>query len=98
MTKLVWGPLALADRDEIFSHIEADSPRAAAEVDQRIAFAARRLIQFPESGRPGRIVGTRELIVSRTPYIAVYSATADKVRILRVLHGARMWPDDADQT
>lgn len=97
MSRLVWAPFALADRDDIFSYIEADSPKAAAEVDERIASAARRLLRFPESGRPGRVAGTRELIVPRTPYIAVYAVTADKVRILRVLHGARMWPDDMDE-
>ncbi|WP_152017543.1 MULTISPECIES: type II toxin-antitoxin system RelE/ParE family toxin [unclassified Bosea (in: a-proteobacteria)] len=95
--RLVWSPFALADRDEIFSYIEADNPKAAAEIDERIAFAVRRLLRFPESGRPGRIAGTRELVVQRTPYIAVYAVTADKIRVLRVLHGARMWPEDMDE-
>ncbi|CAD5300217.1 putative toxin Y4kP [Bosea sp. 62] len=97
MMRLVWSPFALADRDEIFSYIEADNPKAAAEIDERIAFAVRRLLRFPESGRPGRIAGTRELVVQRTPYIAVYAVTADKIRVLRVLHGARMWPEDMDE-
>ena len=90
MTKLAWARFALADRDEIFTYIEANNPRAAAEIDERIAVAVRRLLQFPESGRPGRVAGTRELMVPRTPYIAVYVLTGDKNRILRVLHGARM--------
>jgi toxin ParE1/3/4 len=88
--RLVWAPLALADRDEIFSYIEADNPKAAAEIDERIASVVHRLLRFPESGRPGRVAGTRELVVPRTPYIPA----AEKVRILRILHGARMWPDD----
>jgi addiction module RelE/StbE family toxin len=92
--RLVWAQLAHSDRDDIFTHIEAENPRAAVHVDQQIANAARRLIDFPESGRPGRIAGTRELVVSRTPYIAAYVVTADTVRILRVLHGAQMWPDE----
>ncbi len=95
--RLVWSPFALADRDEIFNYIEADSPKAAAEIDERIASAVRRLLLFPESGRPGRVVGTRELVVPRTPYIAVYAVMGDRVRILRVLHGARMWPEDMDE-
>ncbi|MCV9938685.1 type II toxin-antitoxin system RelE/ParE family toxin [Boseaceae bacterium BT-24-1] len=95
--RLVWAPFAFADRDEIFSYIEADNPKAAAEIDERIESAARRLLRFPESGRPGRVSGTRELVVPRTPFIAVYIVTSDKVRILRVLHGARMWPEDMDE-
>ncbi len=67
--KLVWSPYARSDRDAIFSHIEADSPRAAVHVDEQIGAAVRRLIEFPESGRPGRIRGTRELVIPRTPYI-----------------------------
>lgn len=58
--KLAWARFALTDRDEIFSYIEVDNPRAAAEIDERIALAVRRLLQFPESGRPGRVAGTRE--------------------------------------
>jgi plasmid stabilization system protein ParE len=45
-------------------------------------------------GRPGRVIDTRELVIDRTPYIAAYRITGDKVRILRVLHGARQWPDE----
>ncbi|WP_186419092.1 type II toxin-antitoxin system RelE/ParE family toxin [Bosea sp. CS1GBMeth4] len=97
MRRLVWSQFALADRDEIFSYIEADNPKTAAEIDERIASAVQHLLRFPESGRPGRVAGTRELIVARTPYIAVYAVTAGKIRILRVLHGARMWPEDMDE-
>lgn len=92
--RLTWSAFALADRDDIFTHIEAESPRAAVAVDEHIAQAVLRLVEFPESGRSGRVPGTRELVIPRTPYIAVYALTPDRIRILRVLHGARMWPDD----
>lgn len=92
--KLVWAPFALADRNNIFDYIEASNPEAAADIDETIVEAARRLIEFPESGRPGRIPGTRELVIPRTPYIAAYVVTADRVRILRILHGAQLWPED----
>ena len=94
--RLVWAPFALTDRDHIFTHIEADSPGAAIRIDERIGSAARCLLDFPESGRPGRITGTRELVIQRTPYILVYAVTDDTVRILRCLHGAQMWPDEID--
>lgn len=92
--RLTWSAFALADRDGIFTYIEADSPRAAVAVDEHIAQAVLRLVEFPESGRSGRVPGTRELVIPRTPYIAVYALTPDCIRILRVLHGAQMWPDD----
>lgn len=91
--KLIWSAFALSDRDAIFTYIEADNPRAAVAIDERIVTATRRLIDFPESGRVGRIEGTRELVVSGTPYIAAYTVTETAVRILRVLHGAQEWPD-----
>ena len=48
---------------------------AAVKVDDHIVAAVRRLIEFPESGRPGRIVGTRELGHSAYPYVTAYLVT-----------------------
>jgi len=70
----------------------SENPKAAVHVDEEIARAVRRLLDFPESGRPGRIEGTRELVVPRTPYIAAYMVMADRIRILPILHGAQIWP------
>lgn len=92
--RLEWSAFAIEDRDAIFDYIEEDSPRAAVVVDDRIRTQVRQLLQFPETGRPGRIEGTRELVIRRTPYIAAYRITGDTVRILRVLHGAQLWPDE----
>jgi len=91
---LEWSVFALADRDAIFDYIEADSPRAAVAVDIRIQECVEKLTHFSEMGRPGRIHGTRELVINRTPYIAAYRIPDDTVRILRVLHGAQQWPDE----
>jgi len=91
--KLVWTRWALEDRRAIFDYIETDDPRVAAMVDDRIAAATRRLIDFPNSGRPGRVESTRELVIARTSYIAPYRIEGDVVRILRIIHGARIWPD-----
>lgn len=91
--KLVWSQRALEVRRAIFDYIEANDPRTAIRVDDRIRDATWRLIEFPESGRPGRVEGTRELVIARTPYIAPYETDDGIVRILRVIHGARMWPD-----
>lgn len=55
---LQWSVFALADREAIFDYIEADSPRAAIEVDDRIRISIEGLAQFPKMGRSGRVSGT----------------------------------------
>jgi toxin ParE1/3/4 len=92
--RLEWSRFAWADRDAIFDYIEADSPQAAIMVDERIRAQVEGLVRFPESGRRGRIEGTRELVIDRTPYVVAYRVAGKTVRILRVLHGARQWPDE----
>lgn len=91
--RVEWSAFALADRHGIFDYIEAENPQAAIAVDTRIERSIAQLARFPESGRTGRIDGTRELVIQRTPYIVAYRVAADAIRILRVLHGAQLWPD-----
>jgi addiction module RelE/StbE family toxin len=91
---LEWSVFARADRRTNFDRIEADNPRAAVAIDERIRTRVEGLARFPEMGRLGRIEGTRELVISGTPYIAAYRIADDTVRILRVLHGAQQWPDE----
>jgi toxin ParE1/3/4 len=95
--RLEWSIFAQADRDVIFDYIEADRPQAAIAVDDRIRTQVEGLAQFPESGRAGRVAGTRELVIQRTPYIVAYRVARDTVRILRVLHGAQQWPEDMSE-
>lgn len=90
---LVWSVYALADREAIFDHIELENPRAAIAVDERIASHVEQLTQFPESGRPGRVESTRELVITHTPYLVAYCIRENAVYILRVLHGSQQWPD-----
>jgi toxin ParE1/3/4 len=92
--RLEWSRFALADRDAIFDYIEGDNPRAAVAVDDRIRIRIGSLLEFPESGRPGRIAGTRELVIAGTPYIAAYIIIGDTIRILRILHSTQLWPED----
>lgn len=82
------------DRERIFDFIEQDDPRAAIAVDERIATQVPVLLQFPEGGRPGRIEGTRELVVRRTPTSWPIGSKKDCVRILRILHSAQLWPGE----
>jgi toxin ParE1/3/4 len=92
--RIVWSRLAVDDREQIFDFIEANNVEAALRVDERILELVEKLSHFPEMGRPGRISKTRELVISDTPYIAAYRVAESSVLILRILHGAQLWPMD----
>lgn len=88
-----WLRSALADLEHIGDYIALDSPTAAERVTARIVNAVEKLADFPGLGRPGRVIGTRELVISRTPYIVAYRVRGQTVELLAVLHGAQQWPD-----
>ena len=73
--------------------IATDNPSAAPRVIERIRTAVERLQEFPFLGRPGRVEGTRELVIPGTPYIAPYRVVGEAVQIITVMHGAQRWPD-----
>ncbi|MBA4090730.1 MULTISPECIES: type II toxin-antitoxin system RelE/ParE family toxin [Sphingomonadaceae] len=89
--RLRWTADAVRDRDAIYDYVEARSPRAAIRLDTIFSQKAADLSRLPAMGRPGRVPGTRELIAHRN-YILVYDLTDTDVRILRLLHAARLWP------
>lgn len=91
--RLVWTLPARHDRRTIFDHIRQDNPGAAADMDDVFAKASQQLSHFPRSGRPGRVAGTRELLVHPS-YFIVYDLIEDTVRILAVIHTARQWPPE----
>jgi toxin ParE1/3/4 len=76
----------------VAEYISRDNPDAAARTVAAIVGAVENLKRFPASGRPGRVSGTRELVVSGTPYIVPYRVRGDAVELLRVFHAARKWP------
>ncbi|MGA9640175.1 MAG: type II toxin-antitoxin system RelE/ParE family toxin [Terriglobales bacterium] len=90
--KVEWHPLARADLAELVTYIAKGNPTAAYGVHDEIRKQTELLAIYPEIGRPGRVRGTRELVVTGTPYIAAYRYPGDKVTVLRLLHGARRWP------
>jgi addiction module RelE/StbE family toxin len=88
---LLWTRLAREDRKAIREYIAADSPVAALSIDALFSDRCKHLLDHPSLGRPGRVAGTRELVVHRN-YILVYDVAGDAIRVLRVLHAARQWP------
>lgn len=91
--RLVWTEPALYDLAAARAYVARDNSRAADRQIERVLAAVAGLLQFPEIGRPGRRAGTRELVVSRTPYIAAYRLRGDTIEILRVMHSKQRWPE-----
>lgn len=89
--KLLWSAKARQRRDEIFDYIAADNPQAALWLDEQFSKTAQRIQNFPQSGRIGRVAGTRETVVHEN-YILVYEIKADKIVILTVHHTSQKYP------
>lgn len=85
---------AVADLDEARAYIALGRPRAAEAVASRIREAIEGLRLFPERGRTGRVPGTRELVIPRTPFVVPYRIAGREIQVLAVLHGARAWPPE----
>ena len=91
--KVVWSPRAVQHLIHLRQHIAQDSPSAAASVAQRILDCVAILSEHPAIGRPGRVAGTRELVVPQTPYVLPYRVRAETVAIIAVFHQRQRWPD-----
>lgn len=88
-----WTKNAVKDLSQIKSYIHKDNPEAAREVAISIIGYAETLTEFPNRGRVGRLLNTRELVLVELPYIIVYRVKRKIVQILRVIHTSRKWPD-----
>lgn len=90
----VWSPEAIDDLAELRAFIEQDDPVAAQRIALHILHNVETLLPAnPEMGRPGRVPGTRELVIPRTPFIVPYRLQDQTIQVLRVFHGARRWPE-----
>jgi toxin ParE1/3/4 len=91
--EIVWRDAAGHGLLHARAYIAEHNLAAAERVFEAILTAVRHLAEFPQQGRPGRVAGTRELVVANTPYIVVYAVIGSRVEILSVHHAARRWPD-----
>jgi len=81
---------------QIHDYIARDNPGSASEVANRVIHSIAQLQDFPERGRPGRVEGTRELVLPPLPFVLVHEVL-EEVRILRILHAAQRWPPTASR-
>jgi toxin ParE1/3/4 len=91
--KIVWTEPARQDLRQAFIYIAKDSPKAAAKVLSLIKERTVLLQDNPLLGRMGRVDGTRELVITDSPYILPYRLKESQIQILAVFHSARQWPE-----
>ncbi len=90
-----WTNQAKARLEEIEAYIAQESPAAAKKVILAIIKkTATQLSKYPDSGKPGRLMGTRELLFSDTPYLVVYTVRNNTVTILTIFHTAQNFDRD----
>ena len=90
--RILWSTQSSLQLEAAFDFVAEENLLAAEKQLDVIKRAVEQLADFPEMGRPGRVDGTRELVISGTPYILAYRLQGSTVRILALLHGARRWP------
>jgi toxin ParE1/3/4 len=91
--KVIWSPEARQDLRDIYLYLAAENPYAARALHERIKQGVRLLRDNPHIGRPGRVPGTKELVISGTFYILPYRIREKRLELLRVYHTAREWPE-----
>ncbi len=92
--KVRWSRLAEEDMQALRAYISEHDPVAAQKMAQTIVSNVNKLLPGnPELGRPGRVPGTRELVIAQTPFIVPYRVRGQIIQILRVYHAARSWPE-----
>ena len=90
--RLQWTPTARGNLEAIEAYIGRENPLAAIEAVLEILRQVDLLKDHPGLGRPGRVAGTRELVITDLPSIVPYLVEGERIIVLRVLHAARKWP------
>ena len=89
-----WSPEAIFDLADLRDYIARDNPEAALRLTRAIVATLEvELPDNPELGRPGRVSGTRELVIPDTPVIVPYRVERGVLQVLGVYHHARRWPE-----
>jgi toxin ParE1/3/4 len=89
---IVWSPRAIEHLAHLRAYIARDDPKAASRIAGALLEAVERLPELPNLGRPGRVTGTRELVVPGTQYVIPYRVRGDRLEIIAVFHGRQKWP------
>jgi addiction module RelE/StbE family toxin len=89
-----WTEQATQQLDQAHDYITlSNNKEVAARIIMQIVNGVQQLAAFPMSGRAGRVPGTRELVISNTPFIAAYAIDKADIVALAIYHGAQHWPE-----
>jgi toxin ParE1/3/4 len=89
-----WTEQATRQLDQARDYITlSNNQEVAAGITMQIVNGVQQLEAFPISGRAGRVPGTRELVISNTPFIAAYAIDKADIVVLAIYHGAQHWPE-----
>jgi toxin ParE1/3/4 len=89
---VVWSPRAIGHLAALRDYIARENAGAAARTATTLLAAVDRLPELPNLGRPGRVSGTRELVVPGTRYVIPYRVRGERLEIIAVFHGRQRWP------
>ena len=90
---IVWSPRAIKHLAHLRAYIARDNPKGANRIAGALLEAVERLAELPNLGRPGRVAGTRELVVPGTRYVIPYRLRTDRLEVIAVFHARQKWPD-----
>ena len=89
---VVWSPRAIGHLVALRDYSARENPGGAARTATTLLAAVDRLAELPNLGRPGRVSGTRELVVPGTRYVIPYRVRGERLEIIAVFHGRQRWP------
>jgi len=90
-----WTEQAVRQLEQAHDYITlSNSEEVADRITSHIVARVQHLASFPMSGRRGRVVGTRELVISNTPFIVAYTIDGERIVIIALYHGAQRWPTE----
>ena len=89
---VIWSPRAIAHLADLRAYVAHENPSAASRIATVVMAAIERLAKLPNIGCPGRVSGTRELVVPSTPYVIPYRVRGERLEIIAVFHRRQRWP------
>jgi toxin ParE1/3/4 len=91
---LIWSPESIHDLISLRADIAEHDAAVAKRIALHVIYCVEHLLsENPQLGAPGRVPGTRELVIPKTPYIVPYRIRGTTIEITRVCHGSRRWPE-----